>query len=116
MVRIDNQVDEYESSVQTIFEAIGTIGGIYEILKISLGLFVGIYTKKIYQHTVTTNVRPDDSILQPHILDNKVIQNMSEITHKDKRLKSIASFGRTCKNQSDRNIVSQMYNELQNSI
>ena len=116
MVRIDNQVDEYESSVQTIFEAIGTIGGIYEILKISLGLFVGIYTQKIYQHTVTTNLRPDDNILLPHISDKKAIKNMSEITHKDKRLKYIASFGRTGKNQSDRNTISQMYNELQNSV
>ena len=102
--------------MQTIFEAIGTIGGIYEILKISLGLFVGIYTKKIYQHTVTNNLRPDDNILQPHMSGNKVNKNMSVISPNNKKHKSTSNFDQVSRNQSDRNIVSQMYNELQNSV
>ena len=116
MFKLDNQVDEYESSVQTIFEAIGTIGGIYEILRISFGLFVGIYTKKIYQHTVTNNLRPDDNILKPPMSGNKVIKNMSANNFKNKRFKFTSILGQINKNQSDRNIVNQMYNELQNSI
>ena len=50
---LDNQIDEYERTVQTIFEAIGTIGGNYEILRISIGLFLGTYTSKMLSHQVS---------------------------------------------------------------
>ena len=32
--RIDDQIDQYERTVQTVFEVVGTIGGNYEILRI----------------------------------------------------------------------------------
>ena len=51
-IQLDAQIDRYERTVQTIFEAIGTIGGIYEILRIVTGAIVGIFINKIYQqHT-----------------------------------------------------------------
>ena len=50
---LDNQIDEYERTVQTIFEAIGTIGGNYEILRLSIGLFLGTYTSKMLSHQVS---------------------------------------------------------------
>ena len=49
---LDSQIDEYERTVQTIFEVIGTIGGNYEILRISIGLFLGTYTSKMLSHQV----------------------------------------------------------------
>ena len=50
---LDSQIDQYERTVQTIFEAIGTIGGNYEILRISIGLFLGTYTSKMLSHQVS---------------------------------------------------------------
>ena len=32
--KIDDQIDQYERTVQTVFEVVGTIGGNYEILRI----------------------------------------------------------------------------------
>ena len=49
---LDSQIDQYERTVQTIFEAIGTIGGNYEILRLSIGLFLGTYTSKMLSHQV----------------------------------------------------------------
>ena len=49
---LDSQIDQYERTVQTLFEVIGTIGGNYEILRISIGLFLAIYTNKMLSHEV----------------------------------------------------------------
>ena len=49
---LDSQIDQYERTVQTIFEVIGTIGGNYEILRILIGLFLATYTNKILSHEV----------------------------------------------------------------
>ena len=52
---LDDQVDQYERTVQTIFEVIGTLGGNYEILRISIGLFLAIYTNKMLSYEVSNN-------------------------------------------------------------
>ena len=54
-IQLDAQIDRYERTVQTIFEAIGTIGGIYEILRIVIGTLVGLFVNKVYQHTTVNN-------------------------------------------------------------
>ena len=54
-IQLDAQVDRYERTVQTIFEAIGTIGGIYEILRIIIGTIVGIFVNKVYQQTTVND-------------------------------------------------------------
>ena len=51
---LDSQIDQYERTVQTIFEVIGTIGGNYEILRISIGLILSTYTNKMLSHEVNT--------------------------------------------------------------
>ena len=52
---LDSQIDQYERSVQTIIEVIGTIGGNYEILRISIGLFISTYASKMLSHQVYNN-------------------------------------------------------------
>ena len=56
-ILLDAQIDRYERTVQTVFEAIGTIGGIYEILKIVTGTLVGILIKNIYQYNTANEFK-----------------------------------------------------------
>ena len=107
-IGLDNQIDEYESSVQTIFEAIGTIGGLYEMLRISSGLLIGIYTKKVYQHTVTKNLRQDNSKLE------------QENPNNTRQIRKSAIVPQT-NNDVNNNLIiarraSQMYDESQNNF
>ena len=55
--KIDDQIDQYERTVQTVFEVVGTIGGNYEILRIWFGLFVGMYTNKMFNNEVAKNYK-----------------------------------------------------------
>ena len=54
---IDHQIDQYERTVQTVFEVVGIIGGNYEILRIWFGLFIGMYTSKMFDQTVANNYK-----------------------------------------------------------
>ena len=54
---VDEQIDQYERTVQTVIEVIGTIGGNYEILRIIFGLFVGMYTSKMFNQTIANNYK-----------------------------------------------------------
>ena len=54
---VDNQIDQYERTVQTVFEVIGIIGGNYEILRIIFGVFIGMYTSTIFNQTVVNNYK-----------------------------------------------------------
>ena len=54
---VDHQIDQYERTVQTVFEVIGTIGGNYEILRIIFGLFLGMYTGKMFNQNVVNNYK-----------------------------------------------------------
>ena len=54
---IDHQIDEYERTVQNIFEVVGTIGGNYEILRIIFGLFLGIYTDNMFIRNISNKYK-----------------------------------------------------------
>ena len=56
---LDQQIDRYERTVQTLFEAIGTIGGIYEILRLSIGLIVKSYNYKVYEQATANAIKND---------------------------------------------------------
>ena len=57
MIQLDAQIDRYERTVQTAFEAIGTVGGIYEIIKLSIGLLIKTYNHKVYEYTTAKNIK-----------------------------------------------------------
>ena len=54
---IDHQIDQYERTVQTVFQVFGTIGGSYEILRIIFGLFVGMYTSSKFSSEIVKNYK-----------------------------------------------------------
>ena len=54
---IDHQIDQYERTVQNIFEVVGTIGGNYEILRILFGVFLGIYTDNMFIRNIANNYK-----------------------------------------------------------
>ena len=56
-IRLDAQIDTYERTVQTVFEAIGIVGGIYEILRIVTGTLVGIFIKNFYQYNTANEFK-----------------------------------------------------------
>ena len=114
-IGMDNQVDEYESSVQTLFEAIGTIGGIYEIFKISFGLLVGIYTKKVYEQTIINSLKPDNDSPQPE-MDNRSTRNASSNAHQNSRYRSNSNTIQNNNGLSAIRSTNQMHIELQNQI
>ena len=84
---IDHQIDQYERTVQTIFEVIGIIGGNYEILRISIGLFLATYTNKMLSHEInnkcwfhTHKSQPND---RQQNFTNKSRTNFKEIRNDD---------------------------------
>ena len=44
---MDYRQDTYEMSIYTFWDMIGIIGGVYEVTKVVLGLFINIYSSKL---------------------------------------------------------------------
>ena len=44
---MDYRQDSYEMSIYTFWDMIGIIGGVYEVTKVVLGLFMNIYSSKL---------------------------------------------------------------------
>ena len=57
LIQLDAQIDRYERTVQTLFGAIETVGGIYEIIKISIGLLIKAYNHKVYEYTTVKSIK-----------------------------------------------------------
>lgn len=53
---MDSQIDEYERTLTTIMDAIGTLGGIYSLIQVFFGFFIGIFSNKLFYHYVVNNM------------------------------------------------------------
>ena len=58
-IEIDSQIDEYERTVTTLLDATGTLGGIFELLEVLFGLFIGIVSDKLFDYYVTNTMHAD---------------------------------------------------------
>ena len=95
-IRLDAQIDRYERTVQTIFEAIGTIGGIYEILKIVTGTLVGIFIKNIYQY----NTANEFKVFKKSTLENNQINRSDDKPIEDNKIEVPHKIEGQCKIQN----------------
>ena len=46
-IYMDYRTDRYEMSLYTLWDMIGVVGGVYEVLQITCSIFMGIYTQKL---------------------------------------------------------------------
>ena len=60
---LDTKIDYYERRSLTLFEAIGTIGGIFEIFNIYIGILVGIYSQSSFKKSILRSLRHSKSKL-----------------------------------------------------
>ena len=54
---LDPLMNEYERKSLTLFEAFGTIGGIFEILNIIIAFFTGIYAQHSFRHSLLKSLK-----------------------------------------------------------
>lgn len=56
-VALGSEVNEYERRVYNLLDLTGNIGGLFEILEISLLFVVGLYQSKLLQYTIVNQIR-----------------------------------------------------------
>ena len=49
---LDPQINQFVGESVSLFEAFGTIGGIFEIFHISIGIFVGIHSQATFRQSI----------------------------------------------------------------
>ena len=54
---LDPLINEYERKSLTLFEAFGTIGGIFEILNIIIAIFTGIYAQYSFRYSLLKSLK-----------------------------------------------------------
>ena len=79
-VRLDAKVKHYNSMTYGIIEAIGTLGGVFEILFWILMLFYGSLSEKMYLLSVINTLTQDEAANPKIYNSNEKVTPMSTIT------------------------------------
>ena len=56
-IYIDPQVDNYSARIINILDITGTIGGVFELLKITIGFVIGIYSSKSLNRSIENRLK-----------------------------------------------------------
>lgn len=67
---IDPKIDQYERSSLTFFEAFGTIGGVFEIIAILMGIFVGWFSKSAFRQSILNALKKSNLYSFDNIFKN----------------------------------------------
>jgi len=67
---LDPLINQFQRDSLTFFEAFGTIGGIFEILNIIIGLFTGFYAQYAFRHSLLKSLKRIKS-QSPIIINDK---------------------------------------------
>ena len=92
--KLDNEYDDYERSVLTLFEVIGIVGGVYEIIYLIFKFIVPIFSVRIFHYYLVSRLNKGMlEIAQPkntsRVHNYSVIEDRkSNLTRSSKQTKS----------------------------
>lgn len=71
-ILLDNQIITHERRVYNFFDVISDVGGIYEVIKTCILVFMGMYTNKLYNFYTVNHI--NHKYLEPIIMDQAARQ------------------------------------------
>ena len=104
---LDAEYEQYERTMMTVFEVIGTVGGVYEMIYLFMKFLVPLVTTRIFEHSLVSRLNQTSTkvrVFKPKNVNrvhNYAVENKAQTASEDVRIKMLKVQNKSSSNNYD---------------